>query len=47
MRVLADYNIYRLDTERLIPLFEYNLNNEIFHYQNFIAVRKDIPFQPA
>ncbi|MFC1843567.1 FkbM family methyltransferase [Thermodesulfobacteriota bacterium] len=43
--ILFDYNIYRLDTDRLIPLFEYNVINEIFHFQNFIAVRKDFPFQ--
>jgi FkbM family methyltransferase len=45
--MLPDYNIYRLDSERLIPLFEYASTNEIFRYQNFIAVRKDFPFQNA
>jgi FkbM family methyltransferase len=42
--ILPDYNIYRLDSERLIPLFGYDSTNEIFRYQNFIAVRKDYPF---
>ena len=41
--VLADYHIYRLDSDRLIPLFEYEAANEIFRYQNFIAVRKNFP----
>lgn len=43
--ILSEYNIYRLDTERLIPLFEYNSSNEIFRYQNLLAVRKDSPLQ--
>jgi FkbM family methyltransferase len=42
--MLSDYNIYRLDSHRLIPLFEYDSTKEIFRYQNFIAVRKDYPF---
>ncbi len=39
--LLTNYDIYRLDSERLIPLFEYASINEIFRFQNFIAVRKD------
>lgn len=39
--MLIDYNIYRLDSERLIPLFEYVSTNEIFRFQNLIAVRND------
>ena len=42
--MLTNYNIYRLDSTRLIPLFKYSYSNEIFRYQNFLAVRKDIPF---
>jgi FkbM family methyltransferase len=42
--ILTDYNIYRLDSERLIPLFEYNLLNEIFRFQNLLAIRMDFPF---
>ena len=41
--ILSDYNIFRLDSERLIPLFEYNHANEIFCFQNFVAARKDFP----
>ena len=42
--ILTEYKIYRLDSNRLIPLFEYKSTNEIFRFQNFIAVRKDLPF---
>jgi FkbM family methyltransferase len=35
---LKGYKIYRLDTNSLIPLFEYDTTNEIFKIQNFIAV---------
>jgi FkbM family methyltransferase len=40
--ILGEYNIYRLDTNRLIPLYQYNAWNEIFLYQNFVAIRKDL-----
>lgn len=40
--LLGDFNIYRLDTKRLIPLFPYRSVNEIFGYQNLVAIRKDI-----
>lgn len=43
--LLSEYNIHRLDTNRLVPLFDYDLANEIFRYQNLIAVRKDFTFQ--
>jgi len=36
--LLKDYRIYRLDSNRLIPLFEYSSANEIFRFQNFVAV---------
>ena len=42
--MLSDFNIYRLDSECLIPLFKYISTNEIFRFQNFFAVRKDLPF---
>jgi FkbM family methyltransferase len=42
--ILSNFNIYRLDSDRLIPLFEYVSTNEIFRFQNFLAVRKDLPF---
>lgn len=42
--MLTDYHIYRLDSERLIPLFKYNAMNEIFRFQNLLAIRMDFPF---
>ena len=44
---LENYNIYRLDSQRLIPLFKYNSTNEIFRFQNFVAVNKNFLFQNA
>lgn len=38
--ILKSYKLYRLDTSKLIPLFEYNSINEIFKFQNFIAIHK-------
>lgn len=38
--ILTNYNIYRLDSSRLIPLFEYESRNEIFQFQNILAVLK-------
>ncbi|ACF14966.1 methyltransferase FkbM family [Chloroherpeton thalassium ATCC 35110] len=38
--ILGNYDIYRLDTENLISLSKYNSLNEIFRYQNIIAVNK-------
>ena len=40
--MLNDYNIYRVDSDRLLPLFEYDSRNEIFQFQNFLAVNKSI-----
>ena len=39
---LSNYFIYRLDSERLIPLFSYSSSNEIFQFQNFVAFNKAI-----
>jgi FkbM family methyltransferase len=39
-QILVDYQIYRIDTERLISLPIYNSENEIFKFQNFLAVLK-------
>jgi FkbM family methyltransferase len=39
---LSDYSFFRLDSNRLIPLLEYNANNEIFCFQNIFAVNKKI-----
>ncbi|MCM0594201.1 MAG: FkbM family methyltransferase [Gloeotrichia echinulata IR180] len=40
--ILNNYNLYRLDSNRLIPLFSYESKNEIFQFQNFLAIRKEI-----
>jgi FkbM family methyltransferase len=40
--ILPGYKFYRLDTKKLIPLGEYSPMNEIFQFQNIIAIRKDI-----
>lgn len=40
--LLKSYNIYRLNSNNLLPLFEYNSNNEIFKFQNFLAVHKEL-----
>jgi hypothetical protein len=39
-RLLEGYNIYRLDTNRLVPLYGYSPENEIFRFQNFVAFNK-------
>jgi FkbM family methyltransferase len=36
--MLRNYRIYRLDSDSLIPLFEYKPTNEIFRFQNFVAI---------
>lgn len=38
--LLRDYQMYRLDTEKLVYLPEYDPVNEIFQFQNFLAIRK-------
>jgi FkbM family methyltransferase len=35
-----DYDFHRLDTDRLIPLGAYTSTNEIFQFQNIIAILK-------
>ncbi|MDQ3918839.1 MAG: FkbM family methyltransferase [Acidobacteriota bacterium] len=40
--LLKGYRIYRLDTDGLIPLFSYNSTNEIFKFQNLLAVNERI-----
>jgi hypothetical protein len=37
-QILSNYNLYRLDSNRLIPLFNYDSTNEIFKFQNFLAI---------
>jgi len=40
--LLSSYYFFRLDSNRLIPIFTYNTNNEIFKFQNILAIQKDI-----
>lgn len=40
--LLKGYDIYRLDSDKLIPLFEYDFANEIFKFQNFLAISQNI-----
>ncbi|MEI6480331.1 MAG: FkbM family methyltransferase [bacterium] len=40
--ILSNYNIYRIDSKKIIPLPEYKTENEIFKYQNFLAISKSI-----
>lgn len=44
---LIDYNIYRIDSSRLIPLFDYSSSNEIFQFQNFLAIKKSLELDRA
>ena len=36
------YDLYRMDEKRLVDIREYKSRNEIFAFQNILAVRKDI-----
>jgi len=36
--ILKDYKIYRLSEKGLIPLFKYDSKNEIFKFQNLLAI---------
>lgn len=38
--LLNNFDIFRLDTQRLIPLLKYDTSNEIFKFQNFLAINK-------
>jgi len=44
-KLLNNYVFYRLDTNRLIPLGDYNVGNEIFRFQNILAIHKDVKFE--
>jgi FkbM family methyltransferase len=37
-QLLPDYTFYRLDSQRLIKLFGYHRKNEIFMFQNIVAI---------
>jgi len=39
---LPGFRIYRLDSDRLIPLPAYESTNEIFRFQNIVAVNKSV-----
>jgi FkbM family methyltransferase len=40
--LLIDFDIFRIDTNRLIPLNQYDTINEIFKFQNLLAMLKKI-----
>ncbi len=40
--IMPNYYIFRLAKRRLIPLEKYQSSFEIFRFQNFIAIRKDL-----
>lgn len=39
---LPDFRIFRLDSRRLIPLPTYEASNEIFRFQNMVAINKTV-----
>ncbi len=39
---LQEYNLYRLNSRSLIPISQYNVENEIFRYQNIFALKKGL-----
>lgn len=41
-QILKDYRIYRLSEKRLIPLFQYDSTNEIFKFQNLLAIHNTL-----
>lgn len=40
--ILKDYKIYRLSEKQLIPLYQYNSINEIFKFQNMLAIHNTL-----
>lgn len=40
--ILKDYRIYRLSEKRLIPMFKYDSINEIFKFQNILAIHNTL-----
>jgi len=40
--ILKDFNIYRLDSDCLLPMRIYSVRNEIFRYQNLFAIKKEL-----
>lgn len=43
-QLLPDYTFYRLKSDQLIPLGKYDSKNEIFKFQNIIAISKESSF---
>lgn len=41
--ILGGFDIYRLDTHRLIPMAKYRPADEIFLFQNLVAIRRNLP----
>jgi hypothetical protein len=41
-QLLPNFSFYRIKIGGLIPLGEYNSKNEIFRYQNILAINKNI-----
>jgi FkbM family methyltransferase len=41
-KLLTEFQFFRLDTRRLIPLGDYSVANEIFRFQNIVAIHRDI-----
>ncbi len=41
-QILKDYKIYRLSEKRLIPIFHYDSTNEIFKFQNILAIHNTL-----
>jgi FkbM family methyltransferase len=40
--LLPNFNFYRLDSKRLIPLLSYDSFNEIFKFQNILSINKQV-----
>lgn len=40
--LLENYLIYRIDSQRIIPVWVYSFDNEIFKFQNFLAIHKNL-----
>lgn len=40
--LLPDYRIYRLNRDNMIPLFQYVSTNEIFRFQNLVAIHESL-----
>lgn len=41
-KLLTEFQFFRLDSSRLIPLGNYNVVNEIFRFQNVVAIHCDV-----